>query len=74
MKSNPRPKREGHTQPEKDRTESTGSGLERTQQTVDTRAGEAHSSCTGFREDGEWVTPRGLPGRGVSMALTDEHG
>ena len=49
MKSNPRPKREGHTQPEKDRTESTGSGLERTQQTVDTRAGEAYSSCTGVQ-------------------------
>ena len=26
MKSNPRPKREGHPQPEKHRTESTGNG------------------------------------------------
>lgn len=69
MKSNPRPKREGHTQPEKDRTESTGSGLERTQQTVDTRAGEAHSSCTGVQRGRGVGDSPGAPREGCQHGL-----
>lgn len=73
MKSNPRPKREEHPHPEKDRTESTGSGLER--QTVDTRAGEAHSSCTGVQKgQGVGDSLGGPKEGGVIMALKDEQG
>lgn len=54
MKSNPRPKREGHPQPEKDRTESTGSGLERTHSKQWTsEPGRPTAAALGFRKDRE---------------------